>query len=146
MNDKLKSNDELENIVDNLSKLSSFNRNRKSDPSGNQPQQPQQSPQGPQGPQYRPQPLPQNNERNRRAVEFLGRSGLPQLPATGTYPGQHYGDSRDDNRDGIPDRYHAGQDYDMSGPYEFFYSRVGGVVTLEVYVGGGYGIVVDFYI
>ena len=30
------------------------------------------------------QPLPQSNERNRRAVEFLGRSGLPQLPATGT--------------------------------------------------------------
>ena len=36
---------------------------------------------------FRPQPLPQSNERNRRAVEFLGRSGLPQLPATGTYPG-----------------------------------------------------------
>ena len=145
MNDKLKSNDELENIVDNLSKLSSFNRNRKSDPSGNQPQQPQQSPQGPQGPQYRPQPLPQNNERNRRAVEFLGRSGLPQLPATGTYPGQHYGDSRDDNRDGIPDRYHAGQDYDISGPNELFYSRLGGVVTHAGNVGGGYGNVVDIY-
>ena len=145
LNDKLKSNDELENIVDNLSKLSSFNRNRKSDPSGNQPQQPQQSPQGPQGPQYRPQPLPQNNERNRRAVEFLGRSGLPQLPATGTYPGQHYGDSRDDNRDGIPDRYHAGQDYDISGPNELFYSRLGGVVTHAGNVGGGYGNVVDIY-
>ncbi len=142
LSDKLESNNELENIVDNLSKLSSFNRNRKSDPSRSQPQQPQQSPQGP---QYRPQPLPQSNERNRRAVEFLGRSGLPQLPATGTYPGQHYGDSRDDNRDGIPDRYHAGQDYDISGPNELFYSRLGGVVTHAGNVGGGYGNVVDIY-
>ena len=143
LSDKLESNNELENIVNNLSKLSSFSK--KSDPSGSQPQQPQQSPQGPQGPQYRPQPLPQSNERNRRAVEFLGRSGLPQLPATGTYPGQHYGDSRDDNRDGIPDRYHAGQDYDISGPNELFYSRLGGVVTHAGNVGGGYGNVVDIY-
>ena len=143
LSDKLESNNELESIVNNLSKLSSFNK--KSDPSGSQPQQPQQFPQGPQGPQYRPQPLPQSNERNRRAVEFLGRSGLPQLPATGTYPGQHYGDSRDDNRDGIPDRYHAGQDYDISGPNELFYSRLGGVVTHAGNVGGGYGNVVDIY-
>ena len=143
LSDKLESNNELESIVNNLSKLSSFSK--KSDPSGSQPQQPQQSPQGPQGPQYRPQPLPQSNERNRRAVEFLGRSGLPQLPATGTYPGQHYGDSRDDNRDGIPDRYHAGQDYDISGPNELFYSRLGGVVTHAGNVGGGYGNVVDIY-
>ena len=143
LSDKLESNNELESIVNNLSKLSSFSK--KSDPSGSQSQQPQQPRQSPQGPQYRPQPLPQNNERNRRAVEFLGRSGLPKLPATGTYPGQHYGDSRDDNRDGIPDRYHAGQDYDISGPNELFYSRLGGVVTHAGNVGGGYGNVVDIY-
>ena len=143
LSDKLESNNELENIVNNLSKLSSFNK--KSDSSVSQPQSPHQPHQSPQGPQYRPQPLPQSNERNRRAVEFLGRSGLPQLPATGTYPGQHYGDSRDDNRDGIPDRYHAGQDYDISGPNELFYSRLGGVVTHAGNVGGGYGNVVDIY-
>lgn len=143
LSDKLESNNELENIVNNLSKLSSFNK--KSDSSVSQPQSPHQPHQSPQGPQYRPQPLPQNNERNRRAVEFLGRSGLPKLPATGTYPGQHYGDSRDDNRDGIPDRYHAGQDYDISGPNELFYSRLGGVVTHAGNVGGGYGNVVDIY-
>ena len=143
LSDKLESNNELENIVNNLSKLSSFNK--KSDSSVSQPQSPQQPQQSPQGPQYRPQPLPQSNERNRRAVEFLGRSGLPQLPATGTYPGQHYGDSRDDNKDGIPDRYHAGQDYDISGPNELFYSRLGGVVTHAGNVGGGYGNVVDIY-
>ena len=140
----------MENIVNNLSKLVSFNK--KSDSDGGQPQQPQQpqqqpqqSPQGSQGPQYRPQPLPQRNERNRRAVEFLGRFGLPQLPATGTVRGQHYGDPRDDNGDGVPDRSHAGQDYDISGPNELFYSRLGGVVTHAGNVGGGYGNVVDIY-
>ena len=148
----VKSNDMLEGVVDNISKLISFDEdkdvldeyvkitNKTTGGHGNQYRTPQLN-----LPQYRPQPLPQSNERNRRAVEFLGRSGLPQLPATGTYPGQHYGDGRDDNRDGIIDRYHAGQDYDISGPNELFYSRLGGVVTHAGNVGGGYGNVVDIY-
>ena len=152
----VKSNDMLEGVVDNISKLVSFEEKEELDQyiqvmnttggHGNQYRSPQLN----LPPFFRPQPLPQSNERNRRAVEFLGRSGLPQLPATGTYPGQHYGDSRDDNRDGIPDRYHAGQDYDIDGD-EPFYSRIGGEVIYAGDSGGaggygkGYGNVVDIY-
>ena len=148
----VKSNDMLEGVVDNISKLISFDEdkdaldeyiritNNTTGGHGNQYRTPQLN----LPPFFRPQPLPQSNERNRRAVEFLGRSGLPQLPATGTYPGQHYGDSRPGGR------IHAGQDYDISGD-EPFYSRIGGEVIYAGDSGGaggygkGYGNVVDIY-
>lgn len=150
----VKSNDMLEGVVDNISKLVSFEEKEELDQyiqvmnttggHGNQYRPPQLN-----LPQYRPPSVSQRSARNRRAVAFLGRSGLPQLPATGTIPddgmGQHYGDGRDDNGDGIIDRYHAGQDYDISGPNELFYSRLGGVVTHAGNVGNGYGNVVDIY-
>ena len=91
----VKSNDMLEGVVDNISKLISFDEdkdaldeyiritNNTTGGHGNQYRPPQLN----LPPFFRPQPLPQSNERNRRAVEFLGRSGLPQLPATGTYSG-----------------------------------------------------------
>ena len=151
-NETVKSNDMLEGVVDNISKLISFDEdkdaldeyiritNKTTGGHGNQYRTPQLN----LPPFFRPQPLPQSNERNRRAVEFLGRSGLPQLPATGTYPGQHYGDSRPGGR------IHAGQDYDISGD-EPFYSRIGGEVIYAGDSGGaggygkGYGNVVDIY-
>ena len=152
----VKSNDMLEGVVDNISKLASFDEKERLDEfirvttGGNSAQRPPQGSQQPQqGPQYRPPSVAQKNARNRRAVAFLGRPGLPQLPPTGTIPdngmGQHYGDGRDDNGDGKIDRYHAGQDYDISGPDQLFYSRLGGVVTHAGNVGSGYGNVVDIY-
>ena len=152
----VKSNDMLEGVVDNISKLASFDEKEKLDElirvtTGGRPPQ---GPQGPQGPYYRAPSTAQRNERNRRAIEFLGRPGLPQLPPTGTIPdtgmGQHYGDGRDDNRDGKIDRLHAGQDYDISGN-EPFYSRIGGEVIYARDSGGaggygkGYGNVVEIY-
>lgn len=76
---------------------------------------------------------------------IIDQKNLPKLPPTGHWAGQKYGAGRDDDGDGIPDRYHAGQDYDISGPNELFYSRLGGVVTHAGNVGGGYGNVVDIY-
>ena len=146
----VKSNDMLEGVIENISKLVSLEEKEELDQyiqvmnttggHGNQYRSPQLN----LPPFFRPQPLPQSNERNRRAVEFLGRSGLPQLPATGTYPGQHYGDSRPGGR------IHAGQDYDIDGD-EPFYSRIGGEVIYAGDSGGaggygkGYGNVVDIY-
>ena len=72
-----------------------------------------------------------------------GGGKLPNLPPTGNYPGQQYNDPRDDNDDGIPDRRHAGTDFDISGNEEF-YSRIGGVVT-KVGTAKGYGNYVDIY-
>jgi|TARA_Y100000289_G_scaffold66213_1_gene82068 hypothetical protein len=85
----------------------------------------------------------------------LPRGGIPALPPTGTgsrsmAAAQQYGAGRDDNRDGIVDRRHAGQDFDITGN-EKFYSRIGGVVIYAGNTGGaggtgtGYGNVVDIY-
>ena len=74
----------------------------------------------------------------------IDQSGLPALPPTNTIPGQNYGAPRDDNRDGIPDRKHAGVDFD-AGPNDTFYSRIGGKV-IKIGVGArGYGNYVDIY-
>ena len=86
---------------------------------------------------------------------LVPQSSLPALPPTGTgspslAAAQQYGAPRDDNRDGIPDRKHAGQDFDISGNDQFF-SRIGGVVIYAGDSGGaggygtGYGNVVDIY-
>jgi murein DD-endopeptidase MepM/ murein hydrolase activator NlpD len=72
-----------------------------------------------------------------------GGGKLPNLPPTNTVPGQQYGDPRDDDGDGIPDRQHAGTDFDIQGNDEF-YSRIGGVVT-KVGTAQGYGNYVDIY-
>ena len=72
-----------------------------------------------------------------------GGGPLPNLPPTNTVPGQQYGDPRDDDGDGIPDRQHAGTDFDIQGNDEF-YSRIGGVVT-KVGTAQGYGNYVDIY-
>ena len=72
-----------------------------------------------------------------------GGGRLPNLPPTNTIPGQQYGDPRDDNGDGIPDRQHAGTDFDIQAEDEF-YSRIGGVVT-KVGKAQGYGNYVDIY-
>jgi len=85
----------------------------------------------------------------------LPTGGIPALPPTGTgsrsmAAAQQYGAGRDDNRDGIVDRRHAGQDFDITGN-EKFYSRIGGVVIYAGNAGGaggygtGYGNVVDIY-
>ena len=68
---------------------------------------------------------------------------LPELPPTNTIPGQQYGDPRDDDGDGKPDRKHAGVDFDIRGNEEFF-SRIGGLVT-KVGTAQGYGNYVDIY-
>jgi len=70
-------------------------------------------------------------------------TGLPALPPTNTIPGQQYGDPRDDDGDGKPDRKHAGVDFDIRGNEEFF-SRIGGLVT-KVGTAQGYGNYVDIY-
>jgi len=68
---------------------------------------------------------------------------LPELPPTNTIPGQQYGDPRDDDGDGKPDRKHAGVDFDID-KNDYFYSRLGGVVT-KVGKASGYGNYVDIY-
>lgn len=81
------------------------------------------------------------------AVRKASQANLPALPPTNTLSGQEYGADRDDNNDGIPDRKHAGVDFDISGN-EKFYSRLGGEV-IKVGVQGtppnGYGNYVDIY-
>lgn len=76
------------------------------------------------------------------------QASLPPLPPTGTgsyASAQQYGADRDDNGDGIPDRKHAGQDFD-AGPNDTFFSRIGGEVTLAYGGGGGgYGNYVDIF-
>ena len=109
----------------------------------------------PQEPAVRPRAqVPKNpSSRLNIARAFTGREGLPPLPPTGTgsyAAAQQYGAGRDDNRDGVIDRRHAGQDYDISGN-EKFYSRIGGVVIYAEDSGGaggdgtGYGNIVDIY-
>ena len=76
-------------------------------------------------------------------------SGMPPLPPTGTgrfAAAQQYGAGRDDNKDGIIDRRHAGQDFDPADDKNSkFYSRIGGEVIYAKNAGGGYGNVVDIY-
>lgn len=74
------------------------------------------------------------------AITDLSQKRLPALPPTNTLSGQYYGAPRDDNDDGIPDRKHAGVDFDISGN-DKFYSRLGGEV---IRVGSGYGDDGDF--
>lgn len=75
----------------------------------------------------------------------LGPVGdLPPLPPTNTIPGQQYGDPRDDDGDGKPDRKHSGVDFDISGNEKFF-TRIGGEVTNIGNDPGGYGNYVDIY-
>lgn len=77
----------------------------------------------------------------------IDQSSLPPLPPTGTgqyASAQQYGAPRDDDGDGIPDRKHAGQDFD-AGPNGTFYSRIGGEVIYAANAGGAYGNVVDVY-
>lgn len=66
------------------------------------------------------------------------------MPPTGHWAGQKYGAGRDDDGDGIPDRRHAGTDFD-AGPNDTFYSRIGGEVIYSANAGGKYGNVVDVY-
>lgn len=159
LGEKTRSNNILDDLVENISKLFDLQNADDDDDGNSRPrnrnplQLPRNRNQGG-GPYQRPPTRSQQNARNRRAVTFLGRVGLPQLPATGTIRddgmGQHYGDGRDDDGDGIIDRYHAGQDYDISGN-EPFYSRIGGEVIYAGDSGGaggygtGYGNVVDIY-
>ena len=72
-----------------------------------------------------------------------GGGKLPNLPPTNTLPGQQYGDPRDDDGDGVPDRQHAGTDFDIQSDDEF-YTRIGGVVS-KVGTAQGYGNYVDIY-
>jgi len=74
------------------------------------------------------------------------QSRLPPLPRTNTLPGggQAYGAPRDDNRDGKPDRKHAGVDFDISGN-EKFYSRIGGVVHGSPFRYGADGWAIDIF-
>lgn len=69
---------------------------------------------------------------------------IASLPRYNTLPGQKYGAPRDDDKDGRPDRKHAGQDFDISGD-EVFYSRIGGRVKSIKYdpTPYGYGKYVD---
>jgi murein DD-endopeptidase MepM/ murein hydrolase activator NlpD len=88
-------------------------------------------------------------EQRRQPVPPALRSqaDLPPLPPTGTgqyASAQQYGAPRDDDGDGIPDRRHAGQDFD-AGPNGTFYSRIGGEVIYSANAGGGYGNIVDVY-
>lgn len=81
-----------------------------------------------------------------KAIVDLNQSRLPALPDTNTIPGgsQRYGAPRDDNGDGIPDRRHAGVDYDINGN-EKFYSRIGGEVIRAGFKYGKDGYGVDIY-
>ena len=77
-------------------------------------------------------------------------SGMPPLPPTGTgrfAAAQQYGAGRDDNKDGIIDRRHAGQDFDPADDKNSkFYSRIGGeVIYAQDSKDPGYGNVVDIY-
>ena len=70
----------------------------------------------------------------------LDMSKLPPLPRTNTVPGkQHYGAPRDGGRK------HAGVDFDISGPNEKFYSRIGGVVVGNKFRFGDDGWAIDIY-
>lgn len=75
---------------------------------------------------------------------IIDQKNLPKLPPTGHWAGQKYGAGRDDDGDGIPDRRHAGTDFD-AGPNDTFYSRIGGEVIYSANAGGKYGNVVDVY-
>jgi len=75
---------------------------------------------------------------------IIDQKNLPKLPPTGHIAGQKYGAPRDDDGDGIPDRRHAGQDFD-AGLNDTFYSRIGGVVMRQYETSGGYGNYVDIY-
>jgi len=75
---------------------------------------------------------------------IIDQKNLPKLPPTGHLAGQKYGAPRDDDRDGIIDRLHAGTDFD-AGHNDTFYSRIGGVVMRQYETSGGYGNYVDIY-
>jgi hypothetical protein len=87
-----------------------------------------------------------NKKKNQlpKAITDLSQSRLPALPPTNTYPGQFYGAPRDDDKDGIPDRKHAGVDYEISGN-DKFYSRIGGEVIRAGFRYGEDGYGVDIY-
>lgn len=75
---------------------------------------------------------------------IIDQKNLPKLPPTGHMAAQKYGASRDDDGDGIPDRRHAGTDFD-AGDNDTFYSRIGGVVMRQYETSRGYGNYVDIY-
>jgi hypothetical protein len=79
-----------------------------------------------------------------KAITKVSQGKLPPLPPTGTESGQYYGAGRDDDKDGIPDRKHAGVDYDISGN-DKFYSRIGGEVIRAGFRFGKHGYGVDIY-
>ena len=111
-----------------------------------QPYNPNSSPRKSSTPPPDPASVPSNAVPTNIAIP--DQASLPPLPPTGVDPtygaAQMYGAPRDDDGDGIPDRKHAGQDFDAP-PNGTFYSRIGGEVIYAANAGGGYGNLVDVY-